>query len=92
MKPTRHELLDMLAAMTDEELRRTVSEARGGDPGPASLRDLVHRELNRDPENEALLQQQQPLALNDDDGLARAIGAKLARPTTASQISHDLNQ
>lgn len=75
MSPTRHELLDMLAAMTDDELRRTISEARGTDPGPANVRDLIHRELNRVPEPE----QPAPVALNDDEGLARIIGAKLNR-------------
>ncbi|MFD6860550.1 hypothetical protein ACFWCF_24825 [Rhodococcus sp. NPDC060090] len=91
MKPTRHELLDALAAMTDDELRRTVSEARGVDPGPANIRDLIHRELNREPETQQQ-PQDQPLALNDDDGLARIIGAKLAHPTDASRITRDLNQ
>ncbi|WP_277371064.1 hypothetical protein [Rhodococcus rhodochrous] len=76
MSPTRHELLDMLAAMTDDELRRTISEARGTDPGPANVRDLIHRELNRTPEPDP---NEQPVALNDDEGLARIIGAKLNR-------------
>ncbi|WMM73013.1 hypothetical protein RCF27_01265 [Rhodococcus pyridinivorans] len=80
MKPTRHELLDMLAAMTDDELRRTISEARGIDPGPANVRDLIHRELNRDPEPGPATTQT-PVALNDDEGLARIIGAAVARPT-----------
>lgn len=78
MKPTRHELLDMLAAMTDDELRRTISEARGIDPGPTNVRDLIHRELNREPEPATT---QTPVALNDDEGLARIIGAAIARPT-----------
>jgi len=33
MKPTRHELLDMLAAMTDDELASTISEARNHTAG-----------------------------------------------------------
>lgn len=41
MKPTRHELLDALAALTDDELETTLAEARGGHQPDTTLRDLT---------------------------------------------------
>ncbi|MFD6676061.1 hypothetical protein ACFWDA_17040 [Rhodococcus zopfii] len=48
MKPTRHELLDALAAMTDDELRNTVAEARAVED---SMRDAVRHLFGNNEEN-----------------------------------------
>lgn len=76
----RRELLDLLSALTDDELGDVIGEAR-----PSVAHVIADALANYTPPAPPT-PRSAPLALNDDAGLARAIGARLNHRPIGDQL------